>query len=176
MILSSTKNQATDLGATLAVLLLRLWLGVRAWQTGLEKFAGKRSGSEAVLIDGQRNEYGLTDATSEKFYALGNYHGVPAALADKFKAEPLLPGVLLTAFDWMIGPLLLLTGLTLLLGVATRCSLFVMGLLYVGLTFGLILINENSGVAWLAIHVVLIALMLLNARANRFEITGRWEI
>jgi thiosulfate dehydrogenase [quinone] large subunit len=46
-----------------------------------------------------------------------------------------------------------------------------MGLLYVSLTVGLILIKQDSGIAWLAIHIGLIAYALTLTKYNRFAIT-----
>jgi thiosulfate dehydrogenase [quinone] large subunit len=173
---TSESKLPCDLGATLGVLLLRSWLALRAIGSGIEKYAGTAVSDNAVMIDGAVNSYGLTDAASTKVYGFAYYHGVPTALMDKFAAEPLLPGPGLKLYDAILGPSLILLGLALLVGLATRYTLFAMGLLYTSLTFGLILINENSGVAWLAIHVALIALMLFYSKYNKFELTGRWKI
>jgi thiosulfate dehydrogenase [quinone] large subunit len=164
------------LGATLGVLTLRLWLALRAIATGLEKYAGTTTSDQAVTIDGTVNTYGLTASTASKVYGFAYYHGVPPPLMEKFKAEPLIFGPSLKLYDAVLGPALILLGLALLLGIGTRYSLFAMGLLYTSLTFGLILINENSGVAWLGIHIALIAMMLFYSKHNRFEVTGRWKI
>ena len=173
---TSESKLPCDLGATLGVLLLRSWLALRAIGSGIEKYAGTAVSDNAVMIDGAVNSYGLTDAASTKVYGFAYYHGVPTALMDKFAAEPLLPGPALKLYDAILGPSLILLGLALLVGLATRYTLFAMGLLYTSLTFGLILINENSGVAWLAIHIALIALMLFYSKYNKFELTGRWKI
>lgn len=165
-----------DLGPTLGVLLLRIWLALRAIGAGIEKYAGTSVSDKSVVIDGAVNSYGLTQAASTKVYGFSHYHGVPAALMEKFASEPLIPGPALKLYDAILGPSLILLGLTLLFGIASRCTLFAMGLLYTSLTFGLILINENSGVAWLAIHIALVAMMLLASKYNKFEITGRWKI
>ena len=61
-----------------------------------------------------------------------------------------------------------------LLGIATRTSLLVHGLIYLSLSFGLILINESAGVAWLAIHLLLVVAALGLASHNRFALTKRW--
>jgi thiosulfate dehydrogenase [quinone] large subunit len=173
---TSESKLPCDLGATLGVLLLRSWLALRAIGSGIEKYAGTAASDKAVMIDGAVNSYGLTDATSTKVYGFAYYHGVPTALMDKFASEPLLPGPGLKLYDAILGPSLILLGLALLVGFATRYTLFAMGLLYTSLTFGLILINENSGVAWLGIHITLIALMLFYSKYNKFELTGRWKI
>jgi thiosulfate dehydrogenase (quinone) large subunit len=163
-------KQTFDLGATLGFLSLRLWLAVRAIVTGLEKFAGSAASDVAVQIDGAVNTYGLTASESEKLYGLDHYHGVPQTLYDKLAAQPLIPEAMLKVYDAVLGPALILLGITLLLGIATRISLFVMALLYVSLTVGLILLGQDSGIAWLGIHVLMIAVALFHARHNRFAI------
>lgn len=149
-------------------LLLRIWLAVRAIQTGVEKFAGTGMRSQTVTVDGAPNPQGLEAAASFKEYAFSHYHGVPDALMKKFQAEPLLPGWALTIYGGVLGPALLILGVTTLLGIAYRTSLFLMGLLYISLTFGLILIHEDSGIAWLGIHMVMIVMALMLAEHDRF--------
>ncbi len=163
-----------SLALVYASLLARLWLGVRAIQTGVEKFAGTRSGDEVVKVDGVANEEGLTAAGSVKYYALDNYHGVPASLMKKFEGEPLMMKFALPLYDKLLGPALIILGLTILLGVAYRSSLFVLGLLYISLTWGLILIKQDDGVSWLGVHMILILGALALARHNRFAILNKW--
>ncbi|MBN2163146.1 MAG: hypothetical protein JXR25_02650 [Pontiellaceae bacterium] len=163
-----------ELAAFLGFLSLRLWLALRAFMTGIEKFAGGVSGQAPVLIDGTPNTYGLTAEQTTKVYGWAHYHGVPEALYNQFEAEPLIPGFLLKAYDLAIGPLLILLGLTLLLGIATRISLFAMALLYTSLTFGLILLKQDAGIAWMGVHIALIALALFQSRHNRFELLRNW--
>jgi thiosulfate dehydrogenase [quinone] large subunit len=163
------------LGPALGVLLIRLWLGVRGLITGVEKFAGTRVSDQPVAIEGQPNAYGLTDAATAKVYALTNYHGIPPSLLGKFQSEPLIPGFMLPAYDAMIGPAFLILGTALILGIFPRVSLFLTGLLYTSLTVGLILIQQDAGVAWLGIHVLLVALALLFSDRDRFALAGkRW--
>jgi thiosulfate dehydrogenase [quinone] large subunit len=167
-------HSKSDLGHTLAMLILRLWLAVRALQTGIEKFAGTGTSSKDVVIDGAPNAYGLSEATTTKAYALSNYQGVPAPLYDKFAGEPLIPAWGLDLYNLILGPALLILGLTLLLGIATRFTLFAMGLLYTSLTFGLILIKQDAGVAWLGIHILIIVAALALANYNRFALLKKW--
>ncbi len=173
--MSSPKPEKPDtLALTLAMLLLRIWLALRAIVAGIEKFAGTKASSEAVLIDGTANEYGLTATSTEKVYAFANYQGVPRPLYDQFKGEPLIPDWGLDLYNIVLGPALLLLGFTLLLGIATRYSLFAMGLLYTSLTFGLILLNQAGGIAWLATHMILIVMALALAKYNRFAVLKKW--
>ena len=169
-----TPAEPTDLGAVFAFWVLRIWLSARALVTGIEKYSGSRSSSEAVAIDGAPNTYGLTAAQSEKVYGLEHYHGVPEALAARFADEPLIPGFALNLFDKALGPALILLGVMLLLGVATRLSLLGMGVLYTALTGGLILLKQDAGVAWLGIHVALVAMALMTAKHNRLSILKKW--
>jgi thiosulfate dehydrogenase (quinone) large subunit len=153
-------------------LLLRLWLGVRALQTGIEKFAGTKVESQAVSAGGA--DTGLETVKSTKFYAIENYHGVPESLMDKFLGEPLMPAFGLPVYDKLLGVALLGLGITILLGIAYRSSLFLLGLLYVSLTWGLILIKQDDGVSWLGIHMILIVMALSLARHNRLAILKKW--
>ncbi len=164
----------SKLGLVYGSLLLRLWLGVRALQTGIEKYAGTRAGDQVVPVDGVPNEEGLTAAGSLKYYALENYHGVPAALMKKFEGEPLMLKFALPLYDKLLGPALLLLGITVLLGIAYRTSLFLLGLLYISLTWGLILIKQDDGVSWLGIHMILVVGALALAQHNRLAILKKW--
>jgi thiosulfate dehydrogenase [quinone] large subunit len=162
------------LALTYASWMLRLWLAVRAIQTGVEKYAGTKAADQVVNVDGAPNEYGLTAAGSVKQYALENYHGVPATLMKKFEAEPLMLKFALPLYDKILGPALIILGLTILLGFAYRTSLFLLGLLYISLTWGLILIKQDDGVSWLGVHMILIALALMLADHNRLGILKKW--
>ena len=58
----------------------------------------------------------------------------------------------------------------------TANSLFALGLLYISLTWGLILLGEpgNSGVAWLGTHMLIIIAALALHSHNRFTILKKW--
>jgi thiosulfate dehydrogenase [quinone] large subunit len=73
----------------------------------------------------------------------------------------------------MLGPALLALGLLALLGIFKRLTLFAMALLYTSLTYGLVLIKQDGGVAWLGIHIALIAMGLALARHDRFALTQK---
>jgi thiosulfate dehydrogenase [quinone] large subunit len=111
-----------------AFLILRLWLGLRAFFAGLEKFESKGS-------------YSFLPLWSTKLFAFA------------------------------IGYALLVLGVTLLLGIKTRLTLLASGLLYVALSFGLMIVQEAEGVAWLGMHVALVVGALLLVQYNRFALT-----
>jgi len=161
---------------TFAFLALRFWLGVRALFVGIQKFAAYKSVA-VPLIDpatGQPDASGVMVNVNIKSYALANYAGIPTALKDKFAHDPLLPKFALAAFDRMLGPAFILTGIMLLVGLGTRLSLLAQALLFIALTVGLVLIDQSDGVAYLGIHVGLVAGALLLAEHNRFAVLKKW--
>ena len=161
---------------TFAFLALRLWLGVRALFVGIQKYAAYKSVA-VPLIDpstGQPDASGVMVNVNVKSYALANYAGIPVALRDKFAQEPLFPKFVLTAFDKMLGPAFILTGIMLLIGLGTRLSLLAQAVLFIALTVGLVLIDQNDGVAWLGIHIGLVAGAFLLAEHNRFVVLKKW--
>jgi thiosulfate dehydrogenase [quinone] large subunit len=159
-------------GPSLAFLTLRLWLGSRALISGLEKYSAKITVQEPLLdAAGQPDMSGALVDVEKKVYGLKYYHALPDTLQTKFAAEPLLPGFLCTPFYALLGPALLVLGVLLLIGAANRLTLFAMGVLYVALTLGLMLIGQDAGVSWLAIHLGLVAFALTLVDHNRFAVT-----
>jgi len=159
---------------TLAFLVLRVWLAIRAFVTGLEKWAG-----EIIKPVQKLDEFGLPAAegavdTKVKVYGFEHYHGIPEGLANAFANQPLLPPFMMKPYDIVLGPALIILGLMLFLGIGTRISLFLQGMLYCSLTFGLILIKQDGGVAWLAAHMILIAYALTLAKHNKFAIMSKF--
>jgi len=73
----------------------------------------------------------------------------------------------------VLGYALVLLGLMLLLGLGTRLSLVLMAFLYTVLMIGLLLLRQEDGVAWLGVHIGLIAFALTLAKHNRFALTRR---
>ena len=109
--------------STLSFWLLRLWLGFRALLTGIEKFSGYKIVQEPLLDEaGNPDITGAIVEVKYKVYSLANYHGLPDALLSTFKKEPLLPPFLLNSYAMILGPLLLLTGGCLLLGLYNRST------------------------------------------------------
>ncbi len=161
---------------SLAFLLLRGWLGMRALVTGLEKFGAYKTVQQQLLdpATGQPDASGALVELKVKYYAMANYSGIPAGLKGKFANEALLPHFALTAFNALLGPALLATGLMLLLGLGTRLSLFLQGVIYILLTVGLILIHQDDGISWLGVHLALITLALMLAKHNKLALLKKW--
>jgi len=62
----------------------------------------------------------------------------------------------------------------LLLGIGTRLSLFLQGVIYTALTIGLILIKQDDGISWLGIHIALVAFALTLVKHNQFALFKKW--
>jgi thiosulfate dehydrogenase (quinone) large subunit len=131
-----------------AFLLLRLWLGLRTLIAGLEKW-----------------ESGGT-------YSFENYYKNMGRMAQGISGASFMPLWMTKNFAHTLGYALVVLGLCVLLGVKSRLSLFATGLLYVGLSFGLMAVQEGEGVAWLGMHMIMIAGALLLVRYERFAILG----
>jgi len=172
----SGDGRACHCDYSLAFWVLRLWLGVRALLAGIEKFGIYKSVAMPVLdpTTGQPDASGVMINVNVKNYALANYSGVPGALKDKFTHEPLLPHFALNVFDHILGPLFILTGIMLLIGLGTRISLFVQALLYLALTVGLILLDKPDGITYLGVHVALVAFALVLVQHNKLALLKKW--
>ena len=173
--MSSPDNPNPDTrGATWAFLVLRLWLGARTLLSGVEKFSERITVQEPLRdANGVPDPSGAVVEIQRKVYGLGHYHPVAESLQTKFSQEPLLPSFVTTPFYAVLGYALVALGLMLLLGLWTRLSLVLTGILYTILTLGLLLIRQEDGVAWLGIQIGLIAFALTLAGHNRFALTRR---
>lgn len=172
---NEAKNPSCNCDYSLAFLLLRGWLGLRALLTGVEKYGAYKTVQLPVIdpTTGQADPNMVVDV-KVKFYALANYAGIPAGLKSKFANEALLPPFATSLFEAVLGPAFILLGLMLLVGLGTRISLFIQGLIYIALTVGLILINQNDGVSWLAIHLALVAMALMLVKHNKLALLKKW--
>ena len=131
---------------TAAFLLLRLFLGLRTLFAGIEKFELKGT------------------------YSFANYYENMGKMASGITGASFLPLWMTRNFAHSIGYVLILLGAALLLGVKSRTALVLMGLTYVGLSFGLMAVQEAEGVAWLAIYLGLIVGALVLVRHDRFAL------
>ena len=130
-----------------AFLILRLWLGLRTLLAGLEKFESGGS------------------------YAFANYYKNMGRMAQGITGASFMPLWMTKTFAFSLGYLLLTFGTCLLLGIKTRAALLFTGLLYCGLSFGLMAVQEGEGTAWLGMHVALVAGGLVLVQHNRYALS-----
>ena len=187
----------SNLTYTMAFWLLRFWLAARAIGTGLTKFIGKVNGEipnpeyEAKIKEAMADGLSRSEAAElvadvpEKIsgtidvISISTYHGLPEKgpmTIDTFSASPLMPSFMVGPYAAVLGYALIALGLTVLLGISTRVSLFLMGLVYISLTWGFIILEPNmgpsaaAGIAYLGVHMLLIVAALFLADYNKFEL------
>ena len=181
----------------MAFWLLRFWLAARAIGTGLTKFIGKVEGEipnpefeakiKETMADGLTRSEAMEIVTDvpEKIsgtidvISISSYHGLPEKgpmTIETFSASPLMPSFMVEPYAAVLGYALVALGITVLLGICTRVSLFLMGLLSISLPWGFIILEPNmgpsaaAGIAYLGVHMVLIVVALLLADYNKFEL------
>ncbi len=177
----------------MAFWLLRFWLAARAIGTGLTKFQGSKEvvknaegltaeEIEAMQLIGAGAGGGApTEKITETVQVLGLefYHGLPERgpmTVETFSASPLMPSFMVTPYAWALGYALVALGVALALGICTRVTLFFMGLLYISLTWGFIIMEPSmgpaaaAGIAYLGVHILLIVGALMLADYNKFEL------
>jgi thiosulfate dehydrogenase [quinone] large subunit len=145
---SASSPTSTRSEYTCAFLLLRLFLGLRTLIAGLEKFEANKSFSFS----------NYTENMTRMATGISNYSLIPLWAAKSFALS--------------LGFLLVFVGAAILLGIKTRAALFLGGLVYVGLGFGLMSVQEGEGVAWIGMQVLMFSVALVYVRHNRFAVVG----
>jgi thiosulfate dehydrogenase [quinone] large subunit len=143
---ASPYTTTTRCDYTAAFLLLRLFLGLRTLLAGLEKFESKGT------------------------YSVANYTENMGRMAQGITGASFLPLWATRTFAMPLGYVLVILGVALLLGLKTRMALILTGLIYVGLSFGLMAVQEGEGVAWLGVQILMIVVALLLVQHDRFAI------
>lgn len=133
---TSSTQSANSCNETWAFLALRLFLAFRWLFAGLDKFGSPGN------------------------YSFGNYYGKMNGMAGGIAAGSIIPGWAAKLFTLPMGYIMLILSITLLLGIKLRISLIVSLLLYVGLSIGMMAIDEQHGIAWLGIHVIICVMAL----------------
>lgn len=146
--MSNQNNSSTSAGwcdsQCWSFLGFRLFLAFRWLFAGLDKFE----------LDGT--------------YSFANYYVNMDRMATGIAGSSILPLWSTKIFALPSGYLMLLLGLTILLGIKIRLSLIVSLFLYLGLTVGMMAVNENSGIAWLAIHLLISVMALQMANSAKW--------
>ena len=164
-----------NIDKSLGFLLLRFWLGMRALVTGIEKYTAKVQVAKPVLDD-MGMETGAEVMVQTKVYGFEHYHALPQVFANKFADEPVMQlfSFVYDPFCKSLGVVLIVLGLTTLLGIAMRTTLFLQGILYVGLTFGFVLLAVDEGIAQLGVHTLMCAIALAWVKYNCFTLTTKY--
>ena len=136
-----------------AHLVLRLWVGMRLFMAGLDKF-----------------RWGNGATTS---FGLENYSKKTEQLAKLMSDNSFLPEFACKGFAGVIGYLLILVGLWVALGICTEFGLLAAGLVFLMLGFGLAALPDDTEVVTnIGLSVLIVAAALVTSKAKTFSLDG----
>ncbi len=133
-------------GPVWSLLLLRLFIGLRLLLAGIEKFERDLS------------------------YSFENYYENMGRLAEGIAGASFLPEALTKPYAHSLGYALILVGVMVLLGIKSKISLILSGLLFLSLSLGLMAVADNEGIVFLGIHVGLTCAALFLVEHSRLVI------
>lgn len=137
-----------------AHLLLRLWVGMRLFMAGLDKFRWG-NGPEAT-------------------FSIANYTDKKAPPIGKLMASnSFLPESICGPFANSIGYILLLVGLWVVIGLCTELGLLAAGLVFLMLGFGLAALPDDTEVVSnIGLSILIVAAALVTAKAKNYSLDG----
>ena len=151
---SSSSKCCSSLSYDFAHLLLRLWVGMRLFMAGLDKF---RWGNGA-------------DTT----FSIANYvdkKGPP--IAKLMSSNSFMPEWACNAFASTIGYILIPVGIWVAIGIFTEFGLLAAGLVFLALGLGLAALPDDAEVVSnIGLSVLIVAAALVTAKAKTFSIDG----
>jgi uncharacterized membrane protein YphA (DoxX/SURF4 family) len=134
----------------MAHVLLRLWVGFRLFFAGVDKFR-------------EKGGTGITVANLEKNLA---------PIADLMRTNSLLPSSMITPYFYALTAGLILVGITSILGLATRFSLFLAGLIFLSLSMGMMTLPDDNTAVTIGLQVAIAAMALVTFTPNKFSVDG----
>lgn len=167
---------------TMAFWLLRFWLATRCIGTGLIKFVGMK---KVIKPEFAELDQASIDALGNDAYDMVNgigiscYHGLPAKgpmSLESFQSNMLMPSFMVGPYAYILGFSLIGLGVALLLGICTRLTLFLMGMLFISLTYGFVILEKSlgpdsaAGAAYMGVHVLIVVVALILAKYNKVEL------
>lgn len=138
-----------------ANLILRLWVGLRLFMAGIDKFRDKAT-----------KAYNFSDWTTLKANV--------KPLFDNMTKETFLPDIMVANYVFVLSYALIIVGAWVIVGLFTRASLFFAGLLFVSLSFGLMALPDDDQAVFRGIEVAITAFALVTAsrQHNRLSLDG----
>ena len=139
----SDKDSSTcdTFGSQAALLILRLWIGLRLFFAGIEKFRGKSDTGEIELT-------------------FAHFKSKMAIISEGVSANSMLPKWMCDAYAYPLPFLLTIVGIACLVGIFTRLSLLLAGLLFLSLAFGVMVLPDDTQSLYLGLHVAICAFAL----------------
>lgn len=151
---SSPSKCCGSSGYAFAHLLLRLWVGMRLFMAGLDKF---RWGNGA-----------------ETTFSIANYTDKKAPpIAKLMSTNSFLPESMCGPFANSIGYLLVVVGIWVAIGICTEFGLLAAGLVFLMLGFGLAALPDDTEVVSnIGLSILIVAAALVTAKAKNYSLDG----
>ena len=138
-----------------ANLILRLWVGLRLFMAGIDKFRDKAT-----------KEYALGDLSVLKKNA--------QPLFDNMTAETIMgkAPMLVSSYIFVLSYALIIVGIWVIIGLFTRLGLLLAGFLFVSLSFGLMALPDDDQAVFRGIEVAITAFALVTCAHNAISLDG----
>jgi len=135
------------LGEAWACFFLRMWIGMRLMFAGLTKFLGKNE-EGGWSFDPENAQYTMSNITAT------------------MEANTAIPKFMLDQYSTVLPWALLLVGASVMLGFFTRISLFLAGALVLSLSFGLMLLPDDTAAVERGVEIIVVGLALMTVKNN----------
>lgn len=150
---SSSSKCCGSLSYDFAHLLLRLWVGMRLFMAGIDKF---RWGNGPTVS-----------------FGLDNYPKKTGPLAKLMTDNSFMPEWACNAFAATIGYILVPVGIWVAVGICTEFGLFAAGLVFLSLGLGLAsLPDDTEVVSNIGLSILIVAAALVTSKAKTFSLDG----
>jgi len=134
-------------GEAWACFFLRMWIGMRLMFAGLTKFLGKNEVG-GWSFDPENAQYTMSNITAT------------------MEANTAIPKFMLDQYSTVLPWALLLVGASVMLGFFTRISLFLAGALVLSLSFGLMLLPDDTAAVERGVEIIVVGLALMTVKNN----------
>jgi len=150
---SSSTKCCGSLSYDFAHLLLRLWVGMRLFMAGIDKF---RWGNGPTVS-----------------FGLDNYAKKTGPLAKLMTDNSFMPEWACNAFAATIGYILIPVGLWVAIGIFTEFGLLAAGLVFLSLGFGLASLPDDTEVVTnIGLSILIVAAALVTSKAKALSLDG----
>ena len=150
---SSSSKCSSCCGYAFAHLLLRLWVGMRLFMAGLDKF---RWGNGPTVS-----------------FGLDNYPKKTGPLAKLMTDNSFMPEWACNAFAATIGYILIPVGIWVAIGIFTEFGLLAAGLVFLSLGFGLAALPDDTEVVSnIGLSILIVAAALVTSKAKALSLDG----
>ena len=145
--MSQQSNYKFFQGEAWACFFLRMWIGMRLMFAGLTKFLVKNEEGKWTF-DPENAKYVMSNITS----TMETNTAIPKFMLDQYS----------TVLPWA----LLVVGASVMFGFFTRISLFLAGALVLSLSFGLMLLPDDTAAVERGVEIIVVGLALMTVKHN----------